>query len=181
MKSTVLSLLALTATCATAVPATRHASSIFTVAMSSNDTRLNNLILLDGNPAPEVNEEGDFEPKYSQNAFFNPFQIEAGSGHLTTNSTLDGALRAAYVYNANLTGRVYFNDVNDVYRRDSGSAYYPTFTLTPDGFLKPDASLTWAFCPYPGSGDDPVIGSVYLGKPPGCTVLRGLKTASYEE
>lgn len=165
------------------VPATRHASSVFTVTILSNDTRLNNLDLVDGNPAPEIDQEGDFEPRISQNEFANPFQIEAGTGHLTTNSTLDGALRVAYVYNANLTGEVYFNNVGGDYRRDVNPVYYPTFTLTPDGLLKPDGFLTWAFCWYPGSGqgDTPVLGSIYLGKPPGCTVLQGLKTALYQE
>lgn len=94
-----------------------------------------------------------------------------------------GALRVTYVYNANLTGGLYFNDVGGDYTRDVDPVYYPTFTISSDGFLKPDGNLTWAFCWYPGSGqnDNPVLGSVYLGKSPGCTFIKGLKIAPYQK
>lgn len=155
------------------------ATDRFVVTMSSNDTRLNHVRVVDGNPEQGYDEEGDFQSA-GDDYFYNPFQVEIHSGHLVTVNGYSGVLREAYVYiyNSTLTGKLFFNDVGGNKTKD---VYHPKFSLS-NGFLKSDDDLPWAFCWSPGSNHSatPPSGSVYLGNPPGCTVLHGLKTAPYQ-
>ncbi|KAH8691214.1 hypothetical protein BGW36DRAFT_431771 [Talaromyces proteolyticus] len=174
MKS-VISLVALAATCATAIPASRQS---FTLTTKSNDPSLNNIALVDARNSE--NTIGTLETIPSKKESPTVFFLEAGTkGRLVTKSTTDNSLRYAWGWEPSDVGSIQFDKIGGA----DGTIYYPKFTITSDNLLVPGGNYSgigWSFCS-PDSdfvaADTNLGGPIFLGQD-GCTALQGLNVVA---